>query len=392
MADDIFYCENCGGVMEFDVKSQKLKCPNCDNVIDIANNRESIVEHSLTARAMQTVRAEKKESTTMECKGCGAKIEVGGNESAVTCPYCGSSYVLAQKQEEIIVPDGVIPFKIDKNSAREIIGKWLKKRYLAPNELKNLYQRGDVFGMYVPYWTFDADARAEYTGMGGRYRTEHYRDKDGNTHTRTVTDWYPTRGRIHTFFDDILVSGSSHQNRSLLSGVDNYDTKQLVSYSKDYFSGYGAETFNVNLDAAHSTAMNKMQSRLHDMARQDILRRYDAAKDIRLHTDFSKETYKHVLLPVYTVTYHYKDKVYNVLINGQNGTISGQYPKSFVKILLIVIVSAAVILGILFASMGDNNNGSVNGYSSNIEYLDENNIICYDSISDYESGYYLEEV
>jgi DNA-directed RNA polymerase subunit RPC12/RpoP len=247
MAEDIFYCPNCGGVMEFDVATQKLKCPNCDHVVDIANHRENIVEHSLTKRAMQTVKAEQKESTTLQCKGCGAQMEVGAYNTAVTCPYCGSSYVLAEKQEEVIIPDGVVPFKIDKNSAKEIVGKWLKKRYLAPGELKMLYQRGDIFGMYIPYWTFDADANADYTGMGGRYRQEHYRDRDGRDHTRTVTDWYPTRGHVHNFFDDVLVSASSHQKKSLLNGVDDYDTRQLVSYASDYFSGYGAESFYINL-------------------------------------------------------------------------------------------------------------------------------------------------
>lgn len=392
MAEDIFYCENCGGVMEFDVASQKLKCPNCDNVINIANIKENIVEHKLTAHAMQTVRAEQKDSTTMECRGCGAKLEVRGNEAAAACPYCGASYVLSQKQEEVIIPDGVIPFQIDKTNAREIVGRWLKKRYLAPGELKTLYQRGDIFGMYVPYWTFDADAKADYTGMGGRNRTEHYRDKDGNTHTRTVTDWYPTRGRVHTFFDDVLISASSHQNKSLLSGVDNYNTKQLVSYSKDYFSGYGVETYNINLDTAHSAAVGRMQEQLRDMARRDILRKYDTAKDIRLQCNFAKETYKHVLFPVYTVTYHYKNKVYNVLINGQNGNISGQYPKSFVKILLIILVSAAVILGIIFASLKDSAGSDFDRHFSYEEYLDADTIICYDNINMYDSEYYLEEV
>lgn len=29
MDNKIYYCENCGGVMEFDAASQSLKCPNC---------------------------------------------------------------------------------------------------------------------------------------------------------------------------------------------------------------------------------------------------------------------------------------------------------------------------------------------------------------------------
>lgn len=340
--------------MEFDVKTQKLKCPNCDTVADIVNNKEEIVEHSLTRRAMQRIKAGEKKSTTMQCRGCGAQMELDGLSTAVTCPYCGSSYVMSEKQAEVIVPDGVVPFKIDKNNAREIVGKWLKKRHLAPNELKVLYQKGDLFGMYVPYWTFDAKASAEYTGMGGRHRTEHYRDSEGKTHTRTVTDWYPTRGRVNTFFDDVLISASTHQKGSLLRNVDDYNTKQLVSYAPDYFSGYGAETFNVDLDTAHDKAMTEMNNGLRDLARRDILRRYDEAKDIRINSHFSDETYKHVMFPLYTATYHYKNKVYNVLINGQTGNIKGEYPKSVAKILLIIIAAAVAIFAFIYATSGTN--------------------------------------
>lgn len=381
MAEDIFYCPNCGGVMEFDVASQKLKCPNCSHIVDITNHKEDIVEHNLTRRAMQTVRAEEKSSTTLECRGCGAQMEVEAYSTAVTCPYCGSSYVLADKQAEIIVPDGILPFTVDKNSAKEIVGKWIKKRYLAPGELKNLYQRGDFHGMYIPYWTFDARAKAEYTGMGGRNRIEHYRDKEGKTQTRTVTDWYPASGRLSTFFDDVLVCATSHHNRSLLSGIDDYDTRQLVSYAPDYLSGYGAQTFNVNLDTAHNTAISEMKNRLHELARQDILRRFDEAKNISVSANFSDETYKHIMLPVYTATYHYKDKVYNVLVNGRNGKIKGEYPKSFIKITLIIIAVAAVIIGIIYASAKEDDRYS----SSDGKYY----VCCEDTET---SDYYLEEV
>lgn len=389
MADNVFYCDRCGGVMEFDVKTQMLKCPNCDTTVAIENNKEDIVEHTLTNHAMQTLKSEQKNSSTMECKGCGAKIEVAAHQSAIRCPYCGSSYVLAKKQEEVIIPDGVVPFKIDKNGAKEIMGRWIKKRYLAPGELKTLYQRGDLFGMYVPYWTFDADAKAQYTGMGGRYRTEHYKDRDGNTRTRTVTDWYPTRGFVHTFFDDVLVSASTHHNRYLLSGMDDYDTRQLVSYAPDYFSGYGAETFNVNLDDAHTQAIDMMQNQLRELARQDILRRYDTARDIHIHTNYSQETYKHVLLPVYTITYHYKDKIYNVLVNGQTGTIKGQYPKSVWKIILIILATAMLLFGAIYLYSGMEGRRDYRDYIGATEFVDENGIICYDNI---EITNYFEEV
>ena len=47
--------------------------------------------------------------------------------------------------------------------------------------------------------------------------------------------------------------------------------------------------------------------------------------------------YKQFLLPMWISNYEYKGKVYEYLINGENGKIYGEYPKSFWKILFLVV-------------------------------------------------------
>ncbi len=206
MEERIYKCENCGGTMEFDVKTQNLKCPNCDNIIEIIDDNAAVVEHTLTLEDRETIKASEKTTSTMECKGCGAHVEVAADCTAVKCPYCGSNYVLAEKQEEVLVPDGVIPFKIEKVEVSQMIKKWIKGRWLAPNKLKTLYQSDKVQGLYVPYWTFDSMVDCPYTAMGGRNRQVAYKDSDGKTKYKTETDWYFTQGRIYYFFDDIQVN------------------------------------------------------------------------------------------------------------------------------------------------------------------------------------------
>ena len=253
MDDKIYYCENCGGVMEFDVESQSLKCPNCDTVVPIINDKSRIVEHSLTRRALQSIRAEEKTSHTMECRGCGAKIEVDATSTATECPYCGSDYVLAGKQEDAILPDGVLPFQVDKNRVGELFRRWMKGRWLAPGELKHLYQKDRLQGIYIPYWTFDAKAAARYTAMGGRHRTVTRRGADGKEVREVVTDWYPTSGNLHHFFDDILVCASDKMESGLLRRVGSYGTQQMASYTPEYLSGYGAECYTEHHSAFSPT-------------------------------------------------------------------------------------------------------------------------------------------
>lgn len=109
--------------------------------------------------------------------------------------------------------------------------------------------------MYIPYWTFDADVVCDYSAEGGKHRKVEVKKDDGKTETRTETDWYNTHGRVKEFFDDVQVRGSKNLKESLLKGIEPYDTKkQLVSYSPEYLSGYGAECYTVSLDDAHREA------------------------------------------------------------------------------------------------------------------------------------------
>ena len=354
MDNKIYYCENCGGVMEFDAASQSLKCPNCGTEIKIKNDKKKIVEHSLTRHAMQTITASEKKSQTMICKGCGAKIEVAANSTATSCPYCGSKYVLADKQEDAIIPDGVLPFQIDRNRVGDLFRKWLKGRWMAPGELKHLYQQEKLQGIYLPYWTFDAKADAHYTAQGGRRRTVTRKGPDGKTVQETVVDWYPTSGSIRHFFDDVLIPASKSLKRNLLDRVGSFGLTQVASYSPEYFSGYNAEVYTVDLDDAHSDARQYMEFNLEEMARQDVLRRYDEVRGVSVRASYSDETYKHVMLPVYATAYTYKGKKYHVLINGQSGRVEGDYPKSPAKIIAIILgILAVIFLIYLFSTGGD---------------------------------------
>lgn len=339
-------CDSCGGTMIFDARSQTLKCPNCGNYQEIADERTTR-EHALHEYEATKVSAQEKHSSTMECSGCGAQIELDERSSAVSCPYCGSSIVLAQRQLSAIVPDGLRPFQIDKNRAAEIFREWIRKRGLAPNELKRLYQQDKMMGIYLPYWTFDAQMNSPYSAMGGEDYQVEYTDSDGNTKYRTETEWYPVSGNVEAFFDDILIRASETLRPDLLRAIGNFNTRALVSYSPAYISGFAAEVHTIEFGQAHSEARSEMDGRTEAMIRSEVLARYDRVRDIRMSPRYTRETYKHILLPLYSTAYAYKGKTFQVLINGETGVIHGDYPKSIVKIALIIL-AVLIILALIY--------------------------------------------
>ncbi len=347
MEQEVYRCEACDGIMEYDVVSKQMKCPNCGNMVAILNDTAAIVEHTLTLDAKRTLRPSEKASSTMECTGCGATIELAGGDTTSACPYCGSTYVLAQKQLDSIIPDGIIPFAIDLNNAQEVFRRWIGRRWLAPAKLRTLYQRGKMQRLYLPYWTFDAHTDAAYTAMGGRYRTEHYRDKDGNTQTKTVTDWYHTSGHVRHDFDDLLIKAVSNERSAFLQSIEPYDMGRMVSYAPQYLQGCISQCYEVGLDAAHTGARSAMDNTLRRDAESDVMLRYDTVKNVRIRPTYRDETYKHIFVPIYSLFYHYEGKNYQVAINGQTGNIHGSYPKSPFKIAAIVIAILLLIFAIL---------------------------------------------
>jgi len=353
--------------MEFDVATQALKCPNCGTVEEIAKSKHTVEEHSLTSYAKREIKAEKKSSSTMQCPSCGAVLEVEATSTAKDCPYCGTAFVLAEKQLSNIVPDGVLPFRIDKNQVGEIFRKWVKKRWLAPGELKNLYQQDKLQGIYIPYWTFDAKTNASYHAQGGTNHQVQRRNSKGEMETRVEIRWHPTSGSIHYFFDDVLVHASDRLNDTLIQKIEPFHTKDIPSYSPDYLSGYSSEIYTVDLADAHQTAREIMERELHFMAEQDVLRRYDHVRDVHINAHYHDETYKHVLLPIYSTAYYYKNQQYRVLINGETGRIEGEYPKSPVKIALIVLAIILFVGLFMWATSPHDNEYDTGGQTNKLE-------------------------
>ena len=62
----------------------------------------------------------------------------------------------------------------------------------------------------------------------------------------------------------------------------------------------------------------------------------DTHRDLQVQTDYSGQTFKHILTPIWLVAYNYRGKSFQVVVNGYTAAIAGQYPKSWIKITLAV--------------------------------------------------------
>jgi predicted Zn-ribbon and HTH transcriptional regulator len=340
-----FICPNCGGIIKYDIATEKFRCTSCKAESTIEVLSETVLEYDFsqyTEREKTSVAFEG--VAVVHCQNCGCEITFDEFQIATTCPMCSSTQVTTVKQKGGIPPEGIIPFKIDKIEAGRKFKAWVKSRWFAPNDFKKKSNdEGSLKGMYLPFWTYDASAISAYSGEGGK---RHVRtDSDGKL--RTVTDWKPVSGVVGTSFDDVLMCATDKEKD--IKGILPFNTVENTRpFAPSYLSGFHAELYSIKADEAFETAKKIMDEKLRSLAEEDIKRNYDEASVKKLDTKHSNVTYKHLLLPVWGSAFGYKGKTYNYFVNGETGLVDGQRPYSVPKIVLAVAGALAVIALLLF--------------------------------------------
>lgn len=336
-------CPRCGGVMDFDPATGGLKCPYCDyvQVIQKEDEQPETAQELDFSQVENTANcnwgAEKK---TVICKACGAESVYDALEISAVCPFCGSNQVMEAADKQTMAPGGVIPFKITDRQASELFKSWIKKKWFCPKMAKESAKAKHFKGVYLPYWTFDANTTSEYRAEYGKERRVKRGDK-----TETVVDWYPTRGTYRESFDDELVCATTNQNQSMLAGLEPYNTADNKSYKPEYVAGFAAERYAVGVkdgwEMAQNSIRRKLDSHISDVI--EVENRADRVRNLQFVTKYRNITYKYLLLPVWISSYKYKDKVYKFMINGQTGKVSGKIPISIPKVILTIVGVLAII-------------------------------------------------
>lgn len=336
-------CVDCGGTMDFDPATGKMVCPYCGRQEEIQIENKKFVAEELDFNRVSDANNCDWGTKTKKvvCKFCGAQTVYSAEEIANVCPYCGSNQVMEEKAENIMAPGGVVPFRINSQDASVRFKKWIGRKFFCPKLAKESARPKAFQGLYVPYWTFDADTGSRYSGQYGKHHTVKRNGK-----MVTETRWYSTSGYYQQSFDDMLVCGASSQNQQLLAKMEPYDTQQVVEYKPEYMAGFVAESYTVKVKDAWETAKDKMEP----IIRRGIARKIEhehGAQDSRVShvsTSYANVTYKYLLLPVWISSFQYNDKVYYFAINGQTGRVAGKTPLSPVKIALTAVAIVIVIL------------------------------------------------
>jgi hypothetical protein len=352
LAQQKYSCPACGAEAVWNPAKQALICPFCGTISPAKLDADTgkIVEHDLVAALRglgDDARGWQIAKRYVKCQSCQAISVLDPARQAQRCEFCGSAQLVPYDQsKESIRPESLLPFRLSEDQARDGIRAWYGKLWFAPNALKRRALTDTVKGVYLPYWTFDARVDATWTAEAGHYyyTTETYTDGSGRAQTRQVQHvrWEPAAGQLSHFFDDDLVCASVGVHAALIRGIEPFPTKELKPYDAGYVAGWVVERYQIDLVAAAKAARDAMDAKLRQMCAAQI--RGDTYRNLDVRANYSGQTFKHILAPIWLLTYSYGAKGFQAVMNGCTGAIQGEYPKSWIKVTLLVVAIIVIVL------------------------------------------------
>ena len=306
-----FVCPNCGGRRTYSPDGITLVCEYCDQ--NKANEHDGpAVEHDAIIGMAKAQGHQKATATqSFECKACGAVFLLAPKVITLTCPHCDSAYSITQSEiRELLPPQGMIPFEINKKTATQAVKSWIEKKAKVKGRAKF-----ELTGIYLPAWTFDFSGEIKWTG---------YIQQDDDKPAIPVKDFR------YVHLDDVFVPASKPTPKHMQKLLRQFHAKDVISYNPDYTANWLAETYQITLsDAAvdaHAQAFKLAQEIAKRKGNLGRVRNLNFTSD-----GIMMQTYKLVLVPVWMGHYTHEDETYDFLVNGKSGDILADKPPGAIK-------------------------------------------------------------
>lgn len=320
-----FKCPNCSGRLQFDTKTQRLKCPYCDGSFDPAvfnDGKEYVLNNDKWTDSDYLV---------YTCKSCGGSIIADKDTAASSCPYCDSPVVMTGNVSGYFKPKRIIPFKYDREEAKQEYRKHLKGKILLPKAFRSEAAFDEIKGIYVPFWLFDGKANAKMWFDATRSRRHREGDYDV-----TEISYYKLFRSGSVQFAKVPVDASEKIDDILSQSVEPYDNRELKEFNENYLAGYYADRYTVEAKDSAWIADQRILNSTRDLF-SSTTSTYDTCHISSSAIDLDHGTQEYVMYPMWIMNVRYKDKKYIFAMNGQTGKFVGDLPVDTMKYRFIVL-------------------------------------------------------
>ena len=351
-----YQCPACTGPLKFVGESGKLECEYCGSKYEVAEVEELYrLKEEASIEAMQEEEkknfenkwdltaeesdwGEKEGLVAYNCPSCGAELICDENTVATTCPYCNNPTVVAGKVSGMLKPDYVIPFKYDKKAAVAALNRHYKGKKFLPDAFKEQNHIEEVKGVYVPFWLFNGEARADAVYHATRSHSRRQGDYEIVT-----TEHFNVKRSGTVPFEKIPVDASVQMPDDYMDSIEPFNYDELKPFSTAFLPGYFADKYDVPEDKSIERAELRIENTALECLRSTV-NGYLTCTTVRKNVDIKREKAEYALLPVWVLCTKWKDKNYLFTMNGQTGKLVGDLPISWAKVLKMFAIIALPLM------------------------------------------------
>ena len=351
-----YKCPNCAAPIHFDADTQNLKCDNCGSTFSIAQIEEEYKDDNAIAveasqnyvpsDTLQFSEDEKNHLRAYSCPSCGAELIYEETTVASSCPYCNNTTIVPAQLEGALKPDYIIPFKLKKEEAIKKLSNFYRGKPFLPSAFTQNNHIEEIKGIYVPFWLYDGDAKADIAYMA----TKSHSHMEGDYQV-TKTDYYQVNRAGTITFEMVPADAASKMDDALMDSLEPYDYHEMVPFEISYLPGYLADKYDVNVIDNEDRVEIRMLNSAED-AMDETVHGYDSLTKEHNHIDIIPDKVHYAFLPIWYLTTKWTDEYYIFAMNGQTGKFIGDLPvdmgKFWLTFLAITVVGIALLYLLFF--------------------------------------------
>lgn len=370
--DGLDKCPTCGSSeIQYNHTSHSLQCMFCRAEWNEKNAEQTFgfdsaiknLKGSTTGSGSGDIKTDAT-MVTIKCQGCGAEIVVNIDETMQSkCHWCRQVLSINTQIPNGAVPDAVLPFTINHETAVSKIDEFVSKRKIfAWKKFKQEFQSQNVVGVFMPYMVIDGNLTGKVVGTGEietrRYTVTVGTGDNKRSETRYDADVYRVERDFDFEVDDLITESSSERanmdikknTNNVLNAVLPFDTKNALTYNSNYLKGFTSEKRDLDVLEIDDRVIDQFKSIARAKA-SDSAEQYGRgikweAESLQVHGT----RWVAVYLPVWLYSY-YVDKgngesfVHYIAVNGRTGKTMGSVPVSHIKLFIASSAAAIASLG-----------------------------------------------
>ena len=283
------------------------------------------------------------------CPSCGAQLMVDQVTAVTSCPYCGNNTVVPGQLSDVLKPDYVIPFKLDKNDAIAALKNYYQGKVLLPNAFTEENHIEEIQGVYVPFWLYSGSGEGEVVMNGRNIRTW-----SDSKNMYTETDHYLLTRAGSMQFHHVPVDGSTKMPDAHMDAIEPFDYSEMVPFSVGYLPGYLTDRYDEDVDMCKQRATNRA-CRSCESAIAGTASGYMEIDVANARSGMKWKNVSYALLPVWMLHTRWNGNDYLFAMNGQTGKFIGDLPidkgKVTKRFFSLFIPIAAVISALGIAAL-----------------------------------------